>query len=146
MTNKMTIGKVATYTGVAADTLRFYERKGLIKQPARNASGYRIYAPESIERILFIKRARQFGLTLSDIGGLVSIMETGPRPGCAIRQSIRSRIVAIDGDIRHLQETRARLSTLADACADHAHCGDCHLAKVIAQTPMPTALQAGEPC
>lgn len=146
MNKKMTIGKVAAYTGVATDTLRFYERKGLIKQPARNASGYRVYTPESIERILFIKRARHFGLTLSDIGELVSIMETGPRPGCAIRQSIRSRIVAIDGDIRHLQETRTRLSTLADACADRVHCGDCHLAKVIAQTPMPPVSQAGEPC
>lgn len=146
MTKTMTIGKAAAYTGVAADTLRFYERKGLIKKPARNASGYRVYTPESIERILFIKRARHFGLTLSDIEGLVSIMETGPRAGCAIRQNIRSRIATIDGDIHHLQETRARLSTLAEACADHVHCGDCHLARVIAQPLLPPVPQTSRPC
>gem|GEM_PF-3315744 len=65
------IGEVAARSGVSIDTLRYYERMGLLPQMARIQSGYRVYDPKTIDRIAFIKRAKGFGFTLDEICDLV---------------------------------------------------------------------------
>jgi DNA-binding transcriptional MerR regulator len=70
----MTIGAVSSVSGLPVDTIRFYEKKGLIEPPARNASGYRIYHPEIIDLIAFIKRGREMHFSLEEIGKLIAYL------------------------------------------------------------------------
>ena len=67
------IGQVARQAGVGVETIRFYERKGLIKEPPRRASGYRQFSLDAVKRIRFIKRAKELGFSLSEIADLLSL-------------------------------------------------------------------------
>ncbi len=137
MANPLTIGKVAAMTGVSVDTLRFYERKGLLPQAERNGSGYRVYTPAIVERINFIKRARTYGFSLDESRQLIAVIESGPAACGDIRERIHSRIADIDARIAQLEDARERLADLAQRCVDHSRCGECHLIKAIAQLPLP---------
>ena len=75
----MTIGKLAQAAGVGIDTVRFYERSGLLGQPLRSLSGYRLYAPSEIDRLRFIRRAKALGFTLEQIAELLSLSHGGDR-------------------------------------------------------------------
>lgn len=72
----LTIGKVAKAAGLGVETVRFYERQGLIAEPARSDSGYRQYGPETIRRLQFIVRAKALGFTLQEIGDLLDLRAT----------------------------------------------------------------------
>ena len=71
--DSLTIGQVAKQAGVNLETIRFYEREGIIPEPPRRASGYRQYAPEMVSRILFIKKAQELGFTLREASELLSL-------------------------------------------------------------------------
>lgn len=131
MQEPLTISRVAALTGTAVDTLRFYERKKLIQAPPRNHSGYRIYTPEIVERIRFIKSARDHGFSLNEIEELIAIDRHGPPELCGIGDRIRERIIRIDNEIERLSETRQRLVTLRGACVESRRCDACHLIKAI---------------
>ena len=100
----LTIGKVAKAAGLGVETVRFYERQGLIAEPARSDSGYRQYGPETIRRLQFIVRAKALGFTLQEIGDLLDLRAT-PGAGCADVQAraeakiadIEERITQLDG-------------------------------------------------
>ena len=77
----LTIGRLARRVGVGVETLRFYEREGLIAEPPRRPSGYRDYPPETVDRNLFIRRAKELGFTLKEINELLEL-----RPGQAKRR------------------------------------------------------------
>ena len=71
----LTSGQAAKAAGVGVETLRFYERKGLLPKPARRTSGYRVYTPESVDRLAFIKRAQRLGFTLKDVKELLRLRD-----------------------------------------------------------------------
>ena len=119
----LTIGQVARQARVRLDTLRYYERRGLLPPPPRTAAGYRQYAPETVRRVEFIKRAQGLGFTLEEIEHLLALRVT-PGPGCTTaEQRARSAIARIDHQLADLQRMRRDLARLADACHSQ-HAGD----------------------
>ena len=111
----MTIGKLAAAEGVSVETVRFYQRRGLLPRPDRPGSGYREYTAADQERLMFIRRARRLGFTLTEIADLLTA--PGPQPSEQIAAAATARLAAIDAQIRELVQQRCRLRQLADLCA-----------------------------
>ena len=118
----MTIGAVAKAAGVGVETIRFYERSGLLAPPPRTAAGYRQYAPEVVHRIVFLRRIQRFGFTLSEAAEFLALQEEGA--ACDDGQRLaRSKIAALDEQIAHLTETRNALVALVARCRDDCETG-----------------------
>ena len=110
----MQIGQVASRAGVNVETLRYYERRGLLPQPERRPSGYRAYAEDSVKLVRFIKRAQGLGFTLADIADLLRLGEGG---SCReVRSLATAKIADMDRRIRTLQAMRASLVALVKTC------------------------------
>ncbi len=101
----LSIGKVAEATGASVETIRFYERMGLIEKPPRKPSGYRMYSRETVTRIRFIRRAKQLGFSLKEIGELLDL-RIDPETTC---KDIRSRAAAKLGEIKAKIESLSRI-------------------------------------
>ena len=94
--NGPTIGQLAKRAGVGVETVRFYERKGLIEQPRKRTSGYRVYPDDVVQRIQFIRHAKDLGFTLAEIGELLSL-RPDPRTNCAaVKDRAQAKMAAID--------------------------------------------------
>ncbi|HEU5358895.1 MAG TPA: MerR family transcriptional regulator [Gemmatimonadales bacterium] len=112
----LTIGRVAAEVGVNIQTIRYYERRGLLVPPDRSASGYRQYAGDAVSRLRFIKHAQELGFSLAEVRGLLDLRV---RPGAAcdaVEQSTRKQIDRVQGKIRSLQRIERTLERLATAC------------------------------
>ena len=98
-----TIGKVARLTAVGIETIRFYEREGLIPEPPRRESGYRQYPPATIDRVHFIKRAKDLGFTLAEIKELLDL-SVGPKTTCAdVKRTAMEKMKEVDTKISDLK-------------------------------------------
>jgi MerR family Zn(II)-responsive transcriptional regulator of zntA len=103
------IGDLAKRCGVSRDTLRFYEREGLISPPLRSDAGYRLYGEPDAQRIQFIRRAQSVGLTLDDIRELLRVQRLRTPGACRrVAERLRSRIGAIDQRIAELDRLPSR--------------------------------------
>ena len=111
----LTIGKLATAGGVGVETIRFYQRKGLLEEPARD-DGVRRYGSEDMRRLRFIKQAQTAGFTLQEIGELLELDASEDRPRA--RELARARIDALDGQIAELERARDALQRLARECSE----------------------------
>lgn len=121
----LTIGQVAKQTGVTVETIRFYERQGLIGEPQRTASGYRQYSPSVIKRVRFIQRAKDVGFTLKDIQELLSL-QTVPGVSCSdIRERAFKKVHDIEQKINDLQRMKNALSQLATQCTEERSLSEC---------------------
>ena len=110
MTDGLKIGELATRCGVSRDTVRFYEREGLLPRPRRTASQYRVYGQEDEGRLLFIRHAQSIGLTLDDIRELIRYEELRTPGECRrVAGLLRQRIEAIDRKLVELRAFRRRL-------------------------------------
>jgi DNA-binding transcriptional MerR regulator len=111
------IGEIAAATGVTVETLRFYEREGLLPTPVRSASGARRYGHDVVGRVRFIKQAQAVGLTLRDIHVLVKSRRNTSRSGCQkIRAVLAQRIDDIERRVREMQAFRELLADHLRAC------------------------------
>ena len=107
------------------ETVRFYEREGLIPEPPRRPSGYRDYSPETVARIVFIRRAKELGFTLKEINELLEL-RVRPRRNCAqVKQSADTKIADIDGKITALRRMRRALKDLTKACEERTPTTEC---------------------
>lgn len=113
---KMRIGEAAAEAGVSTQTLRFYERRGLLKKPARSASGYRVYSPEAVRLVRFIRQSQELGCTLGEIARLIELRERRTGNAAEVRAMVEARLRSIDDRIERLQRMRAELSSLMDEC------------------------------
>jgi MerR family copper efflux transcriptional regulator len=110
MENGTKIGELAARCGVSPDTIRFYEREGLLPAPRRTASGHRIYGSEALVRLQFIRRAQGIGLTLQDIGEILLLRDRKhPEAGQRVTTRLRARAEAIDREIAKLRVYRRLL-------------------------------------
>jgi MerR family mercuric resistance operon transcriptional regulator len=124
MTN-MTIGKLAKQSGVGVETIRFYERKGLIEKPPRRESGYRQYPDETVRRVLFIKRAKALGFTLREIKELLAL-RIRPEATCGdVLHQAEAKIADIEERIMTLQRMKQALTTLTVACSGRGPASRC---------------------
>lgn len=112
--------ELARAGGVNLQTLRYYEREGLLPRPPRSASGYRAFPKEAVELIRFIKRAQALGFTLREIKELIELRDH-PETACPeVRQQAEAKIAEITQKIRLLQGMKRELTRLSQACAGEA--------------------------
>jgi DNA-binding transcriptional MerR regulator len=112
----MRIGQVAGATGVTVEALRFYERRGLLPAPARTGSGYRVYPPEVVAVVRFVKHSQQLGFTLDDIDGMLHLAAGGPDSCDTVRDLAQEKLDQIIEKITRLEAMRAALEQLVDTC------------------------------
>lgn len=112
----LTIGKLAEQLGINVETVRFYEREGLIKQPVKRGSGFRYYGLEHISRLVFIKRAKELGFTLNEIKEFLTL-NTWRKASCAdVIPKVEEKISEIDQKIADLNQIKTSLKQLRGAC------------------------------
>jgi DNA-binding transcriptional MerR regulator len=114
--NELSIGQLADAAGVHVETIRYYERRGLIAEPPRTPAGYRQYSPDDLWRLQFIGRAKRLGFTLAEIDELIGEQRDGASD--RVVAAARAKIAAVDQQVEELHATRARLEQLLDVCAD----------------------------
>lgn len=130
-TASVTIGTVAKRVGVAIDTIRYYEREGLLPEPARRASGYRSYDETAIAQLSFIRRAKGLGFTLEEIRELLTLSADRQRGVKAVKQRAQQRLAAIDLRITELRRVRDGLAKLIDSCPGHGKPEECPILRAL---------------
>lgn len=121
----LTIGQVAKRAGIGVETVRFYEREGLLEEPQRRPSGYRQFDKQIVERLLFIRRAKELGFTLKEIKELLSL-RLDPSTTCAdVKTRAEAKIADIENKINSLQRMRRALMKLTKACSGSGRTSDC---------------------
>lgn len=128
----LTIGAVAKRVGVNIDTIRFYEREGLLPEPVRRASGYRSYDEGAVRQLRFIRRAKDLGFTLEEIRDLLALSADRQRGVKAVKQRAQARLAAIDARIAELTRVRNGLEDLIEACPGHGSPDQCPILKALA--------------
>lgn len=113
----LSTGELAKAAGVNLQTIRFYEREGLLPAPKRTLSGYRQYGDEAVRIVRFIKRAQELGFTLREAKELLKLRSAGPKRAAMARLAAESKLIDIDEKIRDLTAIRAALSSLVETCA-----------------------------
>jgi Hg(II)-responsive transcriptional regulator len=120
-----TTGKLAKAAGVKNETLRYYERRGLLPEPPRRASGYRMYPAESVERLQFIKGAQALGFTLEEIRELLDLRVSEHAGQADVRKRAIAKVADIDAKLDALQQMRIALLYLIDLCEGDGPTSDC---------------------
>lgn len=118
-----TISAQAATLGLSADTLRYYERRGLLPAPPRSAAGYRLYGEETAERLSFIRGAKRMGLRLADIKELLDVRDRGQCPCGHTRDLVERRLAEVEAEIRQLSAVHGQLLRLKkrnEECLDAA--------------------------
>lgn len=132
--NGLTIGKVAEQAGVAVDTVRYYERSGLLPEPPRRDSGYRIYQADTVKRLRFIRRAKMLGFTLPEIGELLAL--SAPRADVRkVKHAAQLKLELLDQKIAELERIRAGLRKLVAHCPGHGDSSDCPILNALNKEP-----------
>lgn len=113
----MRIGEVAAGAGVNIQTLRYYERRGLLPKPRRRGSGYREYELETVQLVRFIKRAQELGFTLAEVSDLIRLRKTDQRRASQVRALATAKLENIERKINQLGAMRNALHVLVEECA-----------------------------
>lgn len=125
------IGALGRATGVKPTTIRFYEAEGLLPPPLRTEGGHRVYAQTHLDRLGFIRHARELGFGMADIRALLDLA-AHPEQDCTAAHAVAtSQIAAIDAKQRQLAALRAELTRMADACAGGA-VAECRILETLA--------------
>jgi MerR family mercuric resistance operon transcriptional regulator len=120
--DKLTIGRIARAAGVNIETVRYYQRRGLVGLPPKRARGFRYYAPETAGRVRFIKRAQALGMSLEEVQRLLKLEKTG---ACeATRALAAAKLALIEEKLLDLAKLRDALRVLVAAC-DQPHGSRC---------------------
>jgi MerR family copper efflux transcriptional regulator len=121
----VTIGHLAKQAGVNLETVRYYERRGLLPSPPRSASGYRLFPAEAARRLKFIRRAQELGFSLKEIRELLSLRVSRTTRSADIRARAEAKVADIEAKIRSLElmkKTLRKLTRACDGCAPAAKC------------------------
>lgn len=112
------IGDVAKKAGVSVHTIRYYEKEGLLDGPLRTAGGFRLYGQGTVERLLFIQKAKEFGLTLDEIKQITHCGDQGLGPCCDLTVKIFNRkIEELEAKVKELNETKRKIKSLISGWA-----------------------------
>jgi len=113
----MKIGDLARLTGTRVETIRFYEKEGLIPAPSRTGSNYRIYEQTHLNRLSFIRRSRDLGFTLNQVRALLDLSDDRSRSCCAVDELARAQLRSVARKIEDLQSLQRELTRLLDQCS-----------------------------
>ena len=130
----MLIGELADAVGLPSQTIRFYERKGLLPAPERSANGYRIYEASALARLHFVQTAQAAGLTLAEIGSIIDLRDDGNVPCAHVATLIQSKLADVRARIRDLAALEAELDVLIERShrLDPADCTDADICHILA--------------
>ena len=123
----MRIGEVATNARVSVETLRYYERRGLLPKPERSASGYRSYDADTVRRVHFVRHAQHVGFTLDEIADLLGMWEDSATSCEQVEGRATATLTRIDAKIDQLTRMRAALAQYVSACRARETLADCPL-------------------
>ncbi len=118
-------GKLAQQSGAAIDTIRYYERAGLLPEPQRLVSGYRVYAPDMVARLRFIRRAKHLGFTLDEIAELLALSADRERGVRGVKDKARAKLSDVERKLAELRRVQSGLKKLIAACPGHGEPGQC---------------------
>ncbi len=127
----MKIGEVAKAAGVGIDAVRFYEREGLIPEPARRPSGYRMYSPDVVLSLRFIKRAKELGFSLKEISELLSLETAAAATAADVRKLAETKLADIEESIRALQRLRRALRKATESCTGQGSTSGCSILQTL---------------
>lgn len=129
MTEKMTISRLAAAGGVNVETVRFYQRSGLISEPSRPYSGYRTYGADDVRRIRFIKRAQLLGFTLDEIGSLLKL--EGSQTCASTRELAARKLAMVEAKLYDLQSMKTALATMVSRCDSEQPSSGCPIIQAL---------------
>ena len=130
----LTVGKLAEAAGVGVETIRFYERRGLLQQPQKKSKGYREYQPGDVARIQFIKSAQAIGFTLKEIGELIQL-EADHNSRCGdVQQRAEAKVQLVEQKIAQLERMRDELNRLTRCCESDQPLSECRLVACLTAT------------
>ena len=128
---QLTIGRLARRAAVGIDTVRFYERRGLLPDPERTPSGYRLYPESIVDRIRFIRRAKDLGFSLDEIESLLDLHDHGGRKS-TVKALTKKKLAEIDARIEDLARIRDALRELDVRCTGHGDVAGCPIIDALA--------------
>jgi Hg(II)-responsive transcriptional regulator len=127
----LTIGRLAEQAEVGIDTVRFYERRGLLPEPDRTPAGYRIYAGETVARLRFIRRAKRLGFSLDEIRTLLRLQDTGGSKS-EVKKLTTRKLEQINAKIEDLARMREVLAELDRECSGSGDVAGCPIIEALA--------------
>ncbi len=127
----LTIGKVAQSAGIGAETIRFYEKEGLIEPAFRTEANYRVYRDRDIVRLRFIRRAKALGFTLKEIKELLAMRHDPHASKEEVKKQAEAKIADIDQKISDLMRIKSSLETLDKRCDGHGPASDCPILEAL---------------
>lgn len=131
----LTIGELATRAGVNIQTVRYYERRGLMPKPARTRAGYRQYQPDAADRLRFIRRAQGLGFSLEEIAELLALRVRNVSACGAVEARAREKVAVVEGKIAELQRMKDTLDRLAAACQAREPTSECPILEALEEPP-----------
>ncbi len=138
----MQIGQLARQASVAVDTVRYYERCGLLAAPARRPSGYRTYQASDLERLRFIRRGKELGFTLEEIRELLRLNQHPDTDRSLVRALVSRRLADVDRQLEALQRVRGTLCGLEASCSGHGPVSGCPIIARVLDAPAMEAISA----
>ena len=127
----MRIGKVAKQVGITVETIRFYEKRGLIEPPRRNESGYRDYPEDVVQLVSFIKRAKELGFSLKEIKNLMSLRFTPGTTCSEVKKQTIEKIADIDRKVDDLLKIKGALTELVSVCPGQGPLNHCTIMEAL---------------
>lgn len=131
----MKIGELARQAQVNIDTVRYYEKQGLLPPPQRLRSGYRQYAPEDVSRLQFVRRAKALGFTLVEIRELLELSRYRDRDMATVKAAARLKLDDVEEKLAELTRIRDGLKVLVAACPGHGVLDQCPILNALAKDP-----------
>lgn len=110
------IGELAARSGLKPQTIRYYERLGILSRPVRTAAGYRRYDERALEELELVKAARSLGFSLNEIKGILGVVRAGPARCSPVLEVARRRLAKLDDVLASLKQTRTALAAAIDRC------------------------------
>jgi len=129
----MQIGQLAKHAGVPIDTVRYYERNGILPLPERQSSGYRRYGDEDVSRLRFVRRAKALGFTLVEIRELLALSGSRDEDMAGLKATASEKLADVEQKIEELSRIRDGLRTLVASCPGHGALDCCPILAALAE-------------
>lgn len=129
----MKIGELSRRTGIGIDTVRYYERQGLLRPASRMASGYRLFDEDDVARLQFVRRAKGLGFTLEEIRELLALSDHREDDMASLKAVASAKLIDVERRLAELDRMRDGLRTLVDACPGHGAMARCPILNALAE-------------
>lgn len=127
------IGEIAKQSGLSVEALRYYEKRGLLSPVSRSDSGYRLYSPNSLQRIQFIQRCKDLGFSLEEILDLLNLQLDPSTSSAVVKQRVEEKIALVEDKMHHLQQLKNSLTQLNEMCCGEGSVSECPIIEYLNQ-------------